>query len=366
MKPSTLLEDVTFDFEESEESLGPHIALTFDFQGGAASGYNKPLLFKADNVEINEELILKLKTLGVNTEEIEKALYSNDKFRLIQDAIDNKNYVDWWDITWLIDFDDTQAIFLTDEGMFSAGYTIDGTTVTVDDIATPVVSLSNYVETEGEVLVSDSVRDTVEAEVLALLIKSESRQDVKDKIKELIVKHVEPKENNSVIKSEEEKSEGSNASGVIIKNNEEPQLDIKEILKSEEAKDLLKSLVADAVQAEKAEKEELKKSLTDAQSRLEAVEKAEKERVEKTYTDVVKGFGFVEDEKVTDVVKALMKDPENSLVFVEVLNKAHTEIEKVKAEFADEKGLDVKTGAKKTDAVSKVADIAKMLSTKSN
>ena len=44
---NTYLEDVSFDFEESEDSLGAHIALTFDFHGGAASGYNKPLLFKA-------------------------------------------------------------------------------------------------------------------------------------------------------------------------------------------------------------------------------------------------------------------------------------------------------------------------------
>lgn len=362
-KPSAYLEDVTFDFEESEDSLGAHIALTFDFQGGAASGYNKPLLFKADNVEVNDEMILKLKEIGVNTAELEKALFANDMFRVLQDAINDKNFVDWWDITWLVDFDDSVAIFLTDEGMFSVGYTINGTTVTLDDVANPVISLSNYVETDGDVLVSDSVRDTVEAEVLALLVKSESRDDVKAKVSELLKKYKPQEENNSVIKSEESKSEETNTSDVIIKTNEEPQLDINEILKSEEAKELLKGLVADAVQAEKAEKEELKKSLTDAQARLEAVEKAEADRIEKSYTAVVKGFGFVEEAQVADVVKALMADPENSLVFVEVLNKAHAEIERVKAEFAEEKGVEVKSPVKK-GATDTIKDLAEMFAAK--
>ncbi len=359
-KPSAYLEDVTFDFEESEDSLGAHIALTFDFQGGAASGYNQPLLFKSDSVEVNEEMILKLKEVGVNTEELEKALYANDMFRLLQDAISDKNFVDWWDIVWLIDFDDSVAIFLTDEGMFSVGYTINGTTVTLDDVANPVISLSNYVETDGDVLVSDSVRDTVEAEVLALLVKSESRDDVKAKIAEIVNKHSVQEENNSVIKSEEIKSEENDTSDVIINTNEESQLEnMQEFLKSEEGKDLLKSLVADAVQAEKAANEELKKSLTDAQARLAAVEKAEADRIEKSYTAVVKGFGFVEEAQVADVVKALMADPENSLIFVEVLNKAHAEIEKVKAEFAEEKGVEVKTGVKKgaTDTIKDLADM---------
>lgn len=355
-KPSAYLEDVTFDFEESEDSLGAHIALTFDFQGGAASGYNKPLLFKAENLEVNKDMVQKLKEIGVDTDKLEKALFSNDAANLLQNAIQEKKFVDWWDLTWLIDFNDNTAIFLTDEGMYSVGYSINGTTVTLDDVANPVVSLANYVETDGDVLISDTVRENVEVEVLALLVKSQSRNDVKAKISELLTKHAAQSGNNSVIKSEEIESEGKDASEVIIKTNEEPQLDINEILKSEEAKALFKSMVDEAIQTEKAEKEDLKKSLTEAEARLVAVEKAEAERVEKTYTDLVKGFGFIEDEKVGELVKALVRDPEHSFVFVDALNKAFSEIEKVKAEFAEEKGVEVKTGAK--DAISKVSDIA--------
>lgn len=361
-RPKQMLQDVSFDFTESEDSLGAHIALTFDFQGGAASGYNKPLLFKADNLEVNPEMILKLKEIGVNTEKLEKALFQSDTFRLLQDAINAKNYTDWWDFVWLMDFNDTVAIFLSDEGMYSVGYTIDGTTVTLDEVANPVMPLSNYVLVDGDVLVSETVRDNLEVEVLALLVKSEERSDVKAKISELIEKSAQ-KENNSVIKSEEIESEEKITSDVIIKNNEEPQLDINEILKSKEMQDFLKAQVAEAVQAEKAEKDELVKSLTDAKSRLEAVEKAEKERVEKNYTEIVKSFSFVEEEGISDLVKALMKDPENSLIFVEALNKASAEIEKVKSEFAAEKGVEAKTTVTK-DATNRISEIAGMLSAK--
>ncbi|MDI6635361.1 hypothetical protein [Pantoea dispersa] len=73
MKPTAYLEDVTFDFEESADSLGAHIALTFDFQGGAASGYNKPLLFKSRKKEEKEQVINKLKEIGVDVSEVEEA-----------------------------------------------------------------------------------------------------------------------------------------------------------------------------------------------------------------------------------------------------------------------------------------------------
>lgn len=72
MKPKTYLYDVTFDFQETEDCLGPHIALTFDVQGGAASGYNTPLLFKSAKQEEKEQVINKLKEIGIDIPDIEK------------------------------------------------------------------------------------------------------------------------------------------------------------------------------------------------------------------------------------------------------------------------------------------------------
>ena len=166
-----------------------------------------------------------------------------------------------------------------------------------------------------------------------------------------------------MIESEDkDKSEG-NSSGKITKKQGANIVDLNELLKSAEAQEMLKSLIADATKEKDAEKEELAKSLKQANERLEAVEKAEQKRIKTAYEDVVKGFGFVEEDKVEEVVKALMADTENSVIFIEMLNKAHEEIEKVKAEFASEKGSDRKAEAPK-DGVEKVKAITAVLKAK--
>lgn len=439
---NTYLEDVSFDFEESEDSLGAHIALTFDFQGGAASGYNKPLLFKADNTEINKDLIIKLKELGEDTTDLEKAMYANDLRNMLNQKIREKEFVDKYDSVWVSDWNDSVAIFTTDSGTYSVDYTSDGTNVEVGDVANPVVPIQDYVVIGNDILVSEDLMDSMEQDVYDMLAKSlsqpatvevikaatkkvgsstltasdyaytpdkekpstwklriddarhtsaavaalgkgfrgnkveipeEDLASVKAKVRKAykkffpdndvpdIIKSLENK--NSVIESEDkDKSEG-NSSGKITKKQGANIVDLNELLKSAEAQEMLKSLIADATKEKDAEKEELAKSLKQANERLEAVEKAEQKRIKTAYEDVVKGFGFVEEDKVEEVVKALMADTENSVIFIEMLNKAHEEIEKVKAEFASEKGSDRKAEAPK-DGVEKVKAIAAVLKAK--
>lgn len=72
MKPKKLLKDVTFDFDKDEKApLGPHLAYTLSIQGGSASGYNRPLLFKARGTDITEELLKALEIAGITLEEAE-------------------------------------------------------------------------------------------------------------------------------------------------------------------------------------------------------------------------------------------------------------------------------------------------------
>lgn len=72
MKPKTLLKDVTFNWEADEKApLGPHLAYTLAEQGGAASGHNKALLFKARGTDITEELLKALSDAGITLEEVE-------------------------------------------------------------------------------------------------------------------------------------------------------------------------------------------------------------------------------------------------------------------------------------------------------
>lgn len=72
MKPAKYLKGVTFNFDKDESApLGPHLAYTLAEQGGAASGHNKALLFKARGTDITEELLKALEIAGITLEEVE-------------------------------------------------------------------------------------------------------------------------------------------------------------------------------------------------------------------------------------------------------------------------------------------------------
>ncbi|MFW5394167.1 hypothetical protein V1951_23210, partial [Yersinia sp. 2544 StPb PI] len=61
-----------FDFDKDEKApLGPHLAYTLSIQGGAASGYNKALVFKARGVDVTSELFKVLEIAGITLEEAE-------------------------------------------------------------------------------------------------------------------------------------------------------------------------------------------------------------------------------------------------------------------------------------------------------
>ncbi|MGT3161321.1 hypothetical protein ACVST0_05695 [Yersinia enterocolitica] len=96
MKPKTLLKDVTFDFDKDEKApLGPHLAYTLSIQGGAASGYNKALVFKAQDTVITEELLKALEIAGITLEEVEvetkEEESNNDNIRKsFEDILSNK------------------------------------------------------------------------------------------------------------------------------------------------------------------------------------------------------------------------------------------------------------------------------------
>ncbi|ENG6268465.1 hypothetical protein ABU553_002396 [Yersinia enterocolitica] len=95
MKPKTLLKDVTFDFDKDEKApLGPHLAYTLSIQGGSASGYNKALVFKAQDTNITEELLKALEIAGITLEEVEvetKEESNNDNIlKSFEDSLSKK------------------------------------------------------------------------------------------------------------------------------------------------------------------------------------------------------------------------------------------------------------------------------------
>ncbi len=98
MKPAKYLKGVTFDFDKDEKApLGPHLAYTLSIQGGAASGYNKALVFKAQDTNITEELLKALEIAGITLEEAEvkvetKEEESNNDIRKSFEDILSKKY----------------------------------------------------------------------------------------------------------------------------------------------------------------------------------------------------------------------------------------------------------------------------------
>ncbi|WP_019210085.1 hypothetical protein [Yersinia massiliensis] len=93
MKPKKLLKDVTFDWEADKKApLGPHLAYTLSIQGGAASGYNKALVFKARGTNITEELLKALEIAGITLEEVDikEEENNNDILKSFEDSLSNK------------------------------------------------------------------------------------------------------------------------------------------------------------------------------------------------------------------------------------------------------------------------------------
>ncbi len=75
MIPKELIQDITFDFDETETKCGPHIAFTLPSQGDAASGLNLSYLFKSDDVSeqtVKEAEEIKKAMLAQKVEDLQK------------------------------------------------------------------------------------------------------------------------------------------------------------------------------------------------------------------------------------------------------------------------------------------------------
>ena len=100
----TYLADVDFSGKATEDSCGAHIAYTFDFQGGAASGFNTPLLFKSgDTPDISLEKLKALEDMGEDVTELRKS-YFGQLMTLLNEAVREK-YEMGWDWVYVVDAD---------------------------------------------------------------------------------------------------------------------------------------------------------------------------------------------------------------------------------------------------------------------
>lgn len=346
---NTYLTDVDFSGKATDDSCGAHIAYTFDFQGGAASGFNTPLFFKSgDNPEISFEKLEALEKMGEDVTELRKS-YLNQLMSLLQDAVRDK-YESGWDWVYVVDadFDNGIVIFCSDYGMFSTEFTLNGLLVEVGDVANPVVQTTDYQVVDGDVLVSLDFFENLIDDALGSLVKTALKHD---QVKDYLAKASDARADKNSVIAEADPAEGkvnSPANTTDISKGDIPLENInkEEFLKSTEFQDLMKAQIAEAVEKAAAEakataEEAAQEQIAKAQAEAVELRKAEQARVEEDYTNVVKSYNFVEEDKVEALVKYLIENKDIAETIVVAFEKAREEVEAVKKEFGKEIGADI-------------------------
>lgn len=354
--PTTYLEDIDFSQGEDENSCGAHIAYTFDFQGGAASGYNTPLMFKSNGKAlVTFDKIEKLKSLGENMDKVEKD-YIQQLLSALNDSVNDK-FSDGWDWICVVDadFDNNIAIFCCDAGLYSVGFQREDLVFTIDDVATPVVQTTNYQVVDGDLYLSPDFMINLLDQALASKLKSLLKDA---SVKKMLIKAATPvntspstekpfTETPSVVKTKKTK-------GVHT-------LDNQELLKSAEFQELLKAAVEEARVEAKEEAEQVAKAAIEAaKAEAEELRKAQIAREIADTEIVVKSYSFIEEGIVSEVVKHLVDNPEVSAVLLKAFDAAKAEIATIRKEFGAEKGVSVEPKAEKAaisqnDAIKKRA-----------
>lgn len=351
------LEGIDFSEKATEGNCGAHIAYTFDFQGGAASGYNTPLLFKGNKQgDISFDKIEKIAALGEDISQIKKD-YISQLMNILDEKIQDKFQSGWdWVYTVDADFDNNVAIFCSDSGMYSVGFTLDGLVFTLEDTASPVISVTDYQAVDGDIMISNDFFANIIDEAIGGLAKSAYENP---KVKELLLKA-----SKSSVNAEETSKEELTS----VKPKGESPLDIQELFKSAEFQEHFqkaldeKAELIKAAAKEEADKE-IAKAKAEAEKEIEELRKAARAAEIESAEIVVKGYNFVAEEDVPTIVKHLVDNPEISEVLLKTLDAAKEQLQVIKAELGGEKGVGVEAEVAKsaTTANEAIAARAKQL-----
>lgn len=155
---------------EDDTKRTPHLALTHnDLQGGAANGRNVSLLMKS--AEMSEAIEKALEGLGLEGSVVKAAFYGQVRSVLQTAITDQFGGSDWDEYAYVEDFDDSNVVFCTKDGLFIVSYQIsdNGTVATLGDEATPVTASVTYTETNGDIMLSDDAEDKLEEGVYTLV-----------------------------------------------------------------------------------------------------------------------------------------------------------------------------------------------------
>lgn len=198
---------------EDDEKVTPHLAMTHnELQGGAANGRNISLLMKS--AEMSEAIEKALEGLGLEGSVVKAAYYGQIR-NVLQTAVSEQfGGDDWDDWCYVEDFDDSNVVFCTDDGLFITNYQLsdNGTVATLGDEATPVTASVTYTETNGDIMLSDDAEDKLEEGVYTLVKSCTTNPSTVEHLKKMF----EHKQ-SEVIKMKEEITKAVDAAVAIEK-----------------------------------------------------------------------------------------------------------------------------------------------------
>ena len=302
--------------KDKDGKRSPHLALCHEAQGFSANNRSVSLLMKS-GVELTEDVTKALEVLGIN----KGACYSQLR-TMLHDAV-KMIYGDDDKCLYVEDFSDSVVIFCTENGMFTANYSLQSGDVVLDDLADPVKIVVTYEPTNGKMLLSEDAEEKLEEGVYSLVTKALHNDETKEHLVKMFEAQTLLKE-KEVLALQEEIQKAVLAAETILK----AQVAEKEV-------ELQKAL--DQVEAFKAEKKEAV-----VKARQEAIASVEKDAAKAE--ELFKSLEALPDEAFDTVIKALAaKDAvvEDSDLFVQKSKSSDVEVEEengtaalLKAKFA--------------------------------
>lgn len=331
------------DIKKDGDKKTPHLAICHEGQGGSANNRHISLLMKSNAIELTDEIMKSIEKFGVENfpEEIQKAMSMKNHKMLLENAL-KEAYCDKNEWLCVEDWKDGQVYFTT--GDYCEGWDFMVTTftmtedgqVTVGDTASPVVQITDYMIVEGKVKLSEEAEDKLETGMYEIVSKSVSKVDAQLKLFKAVTEFKESLEKAST------PAAVSNDSTINVnktKDKTEKPLDFKELQKSAEFQEFLKSIKAEVkTEVEGEYKEELEKAQAKA-AEAEEILKAAEQVQKNEFTEFVKSTGIVVEDKTDAVVDFLMKSRKTAEfdMIQDILKSAKEQIEAMKEEVAKTK-----------------------------
>jgi len=319
-KPSKLIKDVTFDFED-KEGLGPHVAYTVLANGGAASGKNDVVCLKSES-ETSPEDILK------NLEQVTVTLSFEEFLRKFFDM--------WYDdatiLTKLLGFE-TQEEYWAKENECEP-YECSWITDKVNSIKLLKGAKDNSISIEDKIKLIPLRKQFEEG--LAKLEAESTEENVEptpegaQQSSSLTEVNKNEVVNNDTTSIELETTDGPKGENMSDTTN---KVDFNEVFKSQEAQDFLKGLVEGEVT--KATKE-ANATIANQTALIKSLQEKEDQRVQKGLEVLTKSFTALEVDVQKSLQEVLFKNvtTEGMDVVIDAMKTMQEAVEKAKEDFA--------------------------------